>query len=411
MAPIVVFVLAIVTSANARTSPAGRGLFGTLLDESVAAPRHLREFLAPAEVAQLNAMVDNLPTGAWWPCSAAGPGGKECALLEVRPVVHSALGRLGEMFIVDTDVTELPVVRYPRGTARVVPQVDRLPDGQIPDFSLVVQLSGHGSMRYPELPLMPGDLLSWRNTDEQGGPLAETAPTVERLPMGDSASIVAIELPLLLGTLGGASSRALPLHFSEGAVVMPPPTGVACAGSVTIADAASYAAAATCTTIAGSLTLLPSFSGREIVLPLLSSVGGGIDLLGNAQLTSVDLSTLGSLGGGFFVGFNPRLSSLNVPLLGSVGGSVDVRSNANLLCAGFFALSSVGSRLEVQTLFGTCGDPACLQAPVGPSCPSPPPPPSGGVSFGRSKLLDQLDSLADVAAVLVAYLRPLSFLG
>jgi len=311
---------------------------GILLAESPVAPRLLDGFLSPGELAWLNAMVADLSSDDWWPCSAAsdaGHTGKECALLEVRPnagVLQSAMGRIGEMWGIDINVAALPLFRYLPGPASLPPHVDRMADGRIPDASLIVYLSGapagHGRTLFPALSLTveptPGALLSWRNTDGAGRPHADALHEVET-PASSRAVRVAVQLPLMLNGAGGVPSRVLPIHFglmlpSPSPPPSPPPSPsvVACPGPVTIVDPGSYAAAAMCITIAADLTVSEFFLGSSVVLPLLGSVGGSFTAMDNAQLTSVGLPSLRTVGGTIAINFNSKLFSVDMPLLDRV---------------------------------------------------------------------------------------------
>jgi len=201
---------------------------GILLAESPAAPRLILGFLAPAELVRLNEIVAELSPNAWLPCSAASKNrhpGKECAMLEVRPgdsALQSATKRIATLWGVDTAVSALPLFRYSPGSAAVAPHVDHMADGRIPDVSLILHLSGapagHGRTLFPALDLAvdptPGALLSWRNTDAAGRPLADATHAVEPL--------VSIQLPLLLD-VRGEEKRALPVHFGV-PFVSPPPS-------------------------------------------------------------------------------------------------------------------------------------------------------------------------------------------
>jgi len=184
------------------------------------------------------------------------------------------------------------------------------------------------------------------------------------LLFGSPADAVISSLTLLFGS---PSSFAMTPHVDE-----PEPSApVACAGS-TISDDASYAAAARCTTITGSLTIDPAFSGLEVFLPLLASVGGNAVIFCSAQLTLLDaphlvaiggslfvddngnlsslaMPVLNSVGGDLFVGNNDKIGLMQMPLLGSVGGTIDVQSNAQLATLGFPLLSSVGGSVVFPT--------------------------------------------------------------
>jgi len=140
-----------------------------------------------------------------------------------------------------------------------------------------------------------------------------------------------------------ANHEALPVL---GELVSPPPS--ACAGSMTISDGASYAVAALCTTIGGSLTVDPAFLGSVVFLPLLGSVDGDIFVEYHPQLTTLSLPLLGYLGGDFFADLNIHLSLVHMPLLGSVGGSLFAGSNPRLVFLDFAVLVAVGGSIIVE---------------------------------------------------------------
>jgi len=198
-------------SSDACIPSAGVGVLagGIDLADSPVAPRLFENFLAPSELARLNRLVAVLPPDAWRLCSAAskeGLPGKECALLEVRPD-DPVLQSIGELMGVEAALSTLPLIRYAPGSAAMVAHVDRMADGRIPDISLILHLSGapatgHGRTLFPALGLAVGPkagaLLSWRNTDTAGRPLADASHAVESLPASASAPRVSIQLPLML---------------------------------------------------------------------------------------------------------------------------------------------------------------------------------------------------------------------
>jgi len=140
-----------------------------------------------------------------------------------------------------------------------------------------------------------------------------------------------VDLAALIPGAGGDTARVPPVHLDD--PVSPPLSTtqeVACEGSMTISDDVSYAAAAMCTTITGSLTVDPAFSDPEISLPQLASVGGDIQVWNTVQLASLDMPLLRSIGNNFIAYYNQNLSYLTVPLLCAVGRDTFIEFNPQL---------------------------------------------------------------------------------
>ena len=315
---------------------------------------------------------------------------------------------IGKIWGVDAAVSTLPLFRYNPGSAAMPPHVDHMPDGRISDVSNILHLSGapagHGRTLFPALGIevdpKPGALLSWRNTDAAGRPLADAAHAVEPLPASARAPRVSNQLALLRGARGEAS-RAMPVHFGTGSPQppipspRPPPPPIPplpqqlppfappspsshpsqpgiCPGDVVIFDDDSYAAAALCTSITGDLSIL-AFNG-SLTLPLLGSVSRdflvrdsrnlltGLDMpmlvwvgifsvsaqrgqIANTQLVSVRLPLLRFVANNFFISgsipatpnINPTLAYLDVPQLASVG-------------FGFFVYATLLAALDLPSL-------------------------------------------------------------
>jgi len=224
-----------------RAAPTQKSLAEALFDSAISAiGGHKRSNTPPlwqhaaalerSELAHLNGM---LPPDEEWP--ACGDGRDplyRCTAVPVGAdlVLRRVAERLGAAWLTNSTLPDaLPVMRLRPGSPGLPPHIDHLPDGSVPDWTVLVFLGEASATAAPSqfffpasglgVPAVPGSLLGWRNNEWEGdapraypsathrvGPVSASAPALDILLLPVTNGAFAVEhvgASLRSGMLGG----------------------------------------------------------------------------------------------------------------------------------------------------------------------------------------------------------------